>query len=99
MNGNENDKEGHKNNEDSIIQQDADAQDEKVLTFESALKQLEEIVGALENSELNLDDALEKFEDGVKLARFCKNKLNDANKKVEILTEENGLIKREPFDS
>ena len=53
--------------------------------FETSLKKLEEIVKRLEGGELSLDESLKAFEDGVKHASFCARKLNEAEKKVEIL--------------
>ena len=46
--------------------------------FETALKRLEEIVKKLENGELSLDSALELFEEGIKLSRFCHTTLEQA---------------------
>ena len=53
--------------------------------FETALKRLEEIVRKLENGELSLDSALELFEEGIQLSRFCHGKLESAERRVEIL--------------
>lgn len=55
--------------------------------FESALKRLEEIVKKLENGELSLDSALQLFEEGIKLSRFCHTKLEEAERRVEILVK------------
>ena len=70
----------------------------KVKDFESALKSLEEIVGQLEGGDLTLDRALELFEQGVKLSRFCSEKLEEAERKVEVLTRAaDGTMKEAPF--
>ena len=61
--------------------------DKKTLTFETQLEKLEEIVGQLESGELNLDDSLKKFEEGVKLFKSCKGKLSKAEKKIAVLNE------------
>ena len=53
--------------------------------FETALKRLEEIVKKLENGELSLDSALQLFEEGIKLSRFCHTRLEEAERRVEIL--------------
>src|SRR5439155_18005849 len=53
--------------------------------FETALKRLEEIVTRLENGELTLDSALQLFEEGIKLSRFCHTRLEEAERRVEIL--------------
>ena len=59
-------------------------------TFEDALSQLESIVAQLENGDLPLQESLKLFEEGIKLSRFCNQKLNEAQKKVEVLLKENG---------
>lgn len=59
---------------------------EEEIQFEKALEKLEKIVEALESGELSLDDALKKYEEGVKLSRACSKKLNETEKKIEILT-------------
>ncbi len=70
----------------------------KVKDFESALKSLEEIVSQLEGGDLTLDRSLELFEQGVKLSRFCSDKLEEAERKVEVLTRAaDGTVKETPF--
>ena len=58
--------------------------------FEEAMKRLEEIVQSLEGGELPLEDAIRVFEEGMKLAKFCTNKLEEAEKKVSLLVQEKG---------
>jgi exodeoxyribonuclease VII small subunit len=53
--------------------------------FESALKNLEDIVKKLETGELSLDAALALFEEGIRLSRFCHARLEQAERRVEIL--------------
>jgi exodeoxyribonuclease VII small subunit len=53
--------------------------------FETALKKLEEIVKELEEGELTLEKSLERYEQGVRLARFCNAKLNEAEARIEML--------------
>lgn len=68
--------------------------------FEKALSDLEKIVEALEGGELTLDEALKKYEDGVRLTRACQSKLQEAEKKIEILTRSlSGELKTVPFDA
>jgi len=70
----------------------------KVKDFESALKSLEDIVVQLEGGDLTLDRALELFEEGVKISRFCSSKLDEAERKVEVLTKTtDGTLTEEPF--
>jgi exodeoxyribonuclease VII small subunit len=56
--------------------------------FEDALNRLEEIVTDLESGNLNLDDAIKKYEEGIKLAGICYKKLEDTKKKVEVLVKD-----------
>jgi exodeoxyribonuclease VII small subunit len=66
--------------------------------FESAMKRLEEIVKILESGELPLASLLEKYEEGVKLQNFCQVKLDEAERKVEILVRKSeNALEREPF--
>ena len=68
--------------------------------FESALTRLEDIVKKLENGELSLDSALELFEEGIKLSRFCHTKLEQAERRVEILLKNNsGQARAVPFEA
>ena len=53
--------------------------------FEKALSELEEIAIRLEDGELGLDDSIKEFEKGIKLARICHEKLEEAERKIEIL--------------
>jgi exodeoxyribonuclease VII small subunit len=56
--------------------------------FEAALAELEAVVEQLESGELSLEDSLAAFEKGVGLVRFCNQKLNDVEKKIEILVRD-----------
>jgi len=72
----------------------------KVKDFESALKSLEEIVLKLEGGDLTLDQSLALFEEGVKVSRFCSTKLEEAERKVEILIKSaDGKMSETPFPS
>jgi len=69
------------------------------MKFEEALKRLEKIVSDLENGDLALDEALEKYEEGIRLSKVCAKKLEAARKKVEILLKaEDGSFELKPFD-
>ncbi len=61
-----------------------------VKKFEDAMDRLEKIVQSLESGDLSLEDSIKAFEEGMKLARFCSEKLEEAEKKVTMLVEENG---------
>ena len=70
----------------------------KVKDFESALKSLEDIVIQLEAGELTLDRSLELFEEGIRISRFCSSKLDDAERKVEVLIKSaDGVLKEAQF--
>ena len=58
---------------------------EENLNFETAMKQLEEIANQLEKNDLDLDKAVEKFEEGMKLSKKCSEILENAEKKITIL--------------
>ena len=67
--------------------------------YEDALKRLEKLVAELDRSELDLETRLKKFEEGTKLARLLLKKLDQANKKVELLVKANvGEATLVPFD-
>ena len=67
--------------------------------FEKDLEKLEQIVQALETGGLSLDDALKRFEEGVKLARRCEKALTEAERKIEILTKNaEGDLVAEPLE-
>ncbi|MEK7205555.1 MAG: exodeoxyribonuclease VII small subunit [candidate division NC10 bacterium] len=55
-------------------------------TFEEALGQLEALVARLEAGELPLEEALRAFEEGVRLTRLCAARLEDAERRVHLLT-------------
>lgn len=58
-------------------------------SFEETLKQLETIVSQLENGDLPLDEALNEFEKGVKLAKSGQKQLQRAEQRIQILLSEN----------
>jgi len=68
--------------------------------FEDALSKLEKIVSKLEEGDIPLEESLKLFEEGIKLSRFCNQKLDEAEKRVEILLKDKeGIVKAEPFVS
>jgi exodeoxyribonuclease VII small subunit len=67
--------------------------------FEAALARLEEIVKKLETGDLPLEQSLKLFEEGVKLSRLCNKRLEEAERKVEILLKDKaGNIVAQPFE-
>ena len=68
--------------------------------FEKAFQQLEKIVQRLEGEEMSLDDSLKLFEQGISLSRFCHQKLEEVEKRIEtILSDAKGEPITEPFDA
>lgn len=67
------------------------------IAFETALAELENLVGQLEQGELTLEEALQRFEHGVNLVRLCQSALRLAEQKVEQLMERNGGSEVLPF--
>jgi exodeoxyribonuclease VII small subunit len=71
----------------------------KDIKFEDAVQRLEQIVDQLEAGELPLEQSLKVFEEGVALARRCAKYLEEAEKRIELLTKDDaGLLKAEPFE-
>ncbi len=60
------------------------------LKFEEAFQKLEAIIKKLDEGNLTLEDSLKAFEEGVRLSRHCSKKLDEAEKRVEILLKESG---------
>lgn len=58
--------------------------------FEKSLEELNRIVAEMEQGELSLEKSLQHFEQGIALIRQCQKALQDAEQKVQILTQENG---------
>ena len=59
-----------------------------IKNFESALTELESLVTTREDGKLSLERSLELFERGVKLSRYCHTKLEEAEKRIEVLTDQ-----------
>jgi len=69
----------------------------KKITFEEALNKLEGIAVELEEGNLSLDDALKKFDEGVKMAALCNEQLAEAQQKVDLLIKKGGTLSAVPF--
>lgn len=67
-------------------------------TFEDSLSRLEEISRELEDGELNLETSLKRFEEGIKLVQVCNKKLDESQKKINLLLEKDGVVISQPFD-
>lgn len=78
----------------------AGAKKSKAPAFEDALRRLETIVRSLEEGDRPLEESLKLFEEGVGLTRLCATRLDEAQRKIEILTrDEAGDPKLVPFES
>lgn len=67
-------------------------------TFEESLERLEEITREIERGDLPLEASLKKFDEGMKLADFCTKKLDEAQKRIDILINRDGVLTAEPFE-
>jgi exodeoxyribonuclease VII small subunit len=67
--------------------------------FEKNMSDLENIVTELEKGDLNLDESISKFEEGIKISKECNKILEEAEKKITILLEKDGDVKEENFVS
>lgn len=67
--------------------------------FEECLDRLEKIVNELEKGDIPLEKALGLFEEGIKLSNSCRQELEQAEGKVEILLKQNGKLQPEPFET
>ena len=67
-------------------------------SFEEQIAELEQIINELENGNLNLDDSVAKFEEGIKISKECNKMLENAEKKITILLNgENGEVQEDNF--
>lgn len=78
------------------IEQQAEARDE--ISFEKALERLETIVEEMESGKLSLEDMMKRFEEGQGLSKLCSAKLNQVERRIEILVKNNDAVKAEPFE-
>jgi exodeoxyribonuclease VII small subunit len=76
----------------------AEKKSDKAQNFEKALERLETIVGEMEAGTLSLEKMMACFEEGTELVKFCTQKLNEVEKKIEILAKKGDEIVAEPFD-
>jgi len=69
------------------------------MNFEDTMKKLEEIAVELERGNLNLEDSVCKFEQGIELSKQCNQYLEEAEKKITILLQKDGEIQEEKFEA
>lgn len=70
---------------------------DKEVSFEQALEQLETIVSRLENGDVPLEKAIELFQEGMRLSQLCGSKLEQVERKIEMLIETEQGLQKKPF--
>lgn len=61
---------------------------EKKISFEDALSQLERIVDAVEQEEISLEQSIDKYAHGMNLIKYCRGILDQAEKRIELISEQ-----------
>jgi exodeoxyribonuclease VII small subunit len=71
----------------------------KEVPFEDAMSRLEKIVDEMESGDLPLEEVLQKYEEGNRLVKLCAARLNEAEKRIEVLMKEkDGSLSLKPLD-
>jgi len=73
------------------------AKEEPVLSFEQAMEKLETIVSRLESGDVPLETAIELFQEGMSLSRMCGQKLEQVERRIEMLVEGEAGLQKKPF--
>ena len=68
-------------------------------SFEENMEELEKVVAELEKGDLNLDDSVSRFEQGIKISKECRKILEEAEKKITILVKKDDEMKEENFQT
>lgn len=72
--------------------------EQEKLSFEKAMSELEKIVEMLEKGDMTLDESIEAFQKGIELSRYCSKRLDEIERKITVLVEDDqGEIKEEPL--
>lgn len=69
----------------------------KKKSFETSIKELEDIVEKLESGDISLEDSVELYEKGIHLKKYCEEKLKEVELKINKIKSDNGKIKKEEF--
>lgn len=72
--------------------------DEKALTFEEAVGNLEQIVAAIESGQIGLEESLARYEQGMELVKHCRGILDRAEKRIEQLTQNGNSVTATALD-
>ncbi|MCM2271941.1 MAG: exodeoxyribonuclease VII small subunit [candidate division Zixibacteria bacterium] len=70
----------------------------KYTDFESAMNRLQELTATLESGEAKLEDAIDLYTEGLEIVKFCNQKLAEAEKKIKLITEQNGQTVETDFE-
>lgn len=70
----------------------------KIKDFEAALDRLETITDLLETGDAKLEESLNLYTEGLEIAKFCTSQLNEAEKKIKLIADKNGLMVETDFD-
>ena len=70
----------------------------KYKDYETAMERLEAITEELEAGDPKLEEAIKLYTEGLEIAKFCNVKLTEADQKIKILAEKNGLLEETEFD-
>ena len=68
------------------------------MSFEENMEQLEKVVQELESGNLNLEDSIKKFEDGINLSKKCNEIFEEAEKKITVLVKKDDKVEEEKFE-
>ena len=69
----------------------------KYKDYESAMERLEAITEQLESGEPKLEEAITLYSEGLEIAKFCNARLSEADEKIKVIVENNGLFEEEEF--
>ncbi len=81
-----------------MAERKAKREDPREAGFEKALTRLESLVAEMEKGELSLDEMMSRFEEGQSLVGYCTRKLDDVEKRVELLVQKDGQTRTVPFE-
>ena len=70
---------------------------EEEVSFEAAMERLDKIVAELESGDVPLEKAIDLFQEGMKLSKLCGEKLEQAERKIEMLVDEDGHLQKKAF--
>lgn len=80
-------------------QKSPDAPPANAPNFDQCLARLQQIAGELERTDLPLEQAIQLFEEGMRLSDQCRRQLDEAEGKIEVLIQRGGQLKAEPLDA